>query len=235
MSLLKGSRRFVTDLETLAQLSSRGDDAGLVLGVEQGGGTVVLPLFQPGRSTVVAAVGDVAVAKVLVYRSLALGARVVVETRRPEAWRALTADVVLPRTTLAVVPPRASSAEPGSPSRPRLRLLDVGSSSRLEASMLQAESEPGGWDCRLIALDDLEDADVALLGTTDALIVSSLTVDQAESLVGLVDEAGAARLSRLRKGSVLLIGSGTVRDVELAWTTQERAVLAELLVKPSAL
>ena len=91
--------------------------------------------------------------------------------------------------------------------------------------MVREAAAPGGWTCRLLVVDDLEAADVSMLGAADALIVSSLTVDQAESLVGLVQESGAVRLSRLDRGSVLLIGSGTMHDVTLSWTAQERAMV----------
>ncbi|QHC00881.1 hypothetical protein EK0264_11685 [Epidermidibacterium keratini] len=59
--------------------------SGLVLGTDRNGEHVVVPFFGADPREVVA-VGGIALAKLLCFRALALGAQVWVETRRFSAW-----------------------------------------------------------------------------------------------------------------------------------------------------
>ncbi|MEU8570167.1 hypothetical protein AB0C51_17755 [Streptomyces pathocidini] len=84
---LLGPRRnpHVLDSRRLAQLSLPVGDDGLIIGVDASNQTAVLGLCRPTRLDVVL-VGGTWIAQVIALRAAATGARVAVETARPQAW-----------------------------------------------------------------------------------------------------------------------------------------------------
>jgi hypothetical protein len=86
----RGYRRLVNaaSLTSVSPLRAAPFPAGLVLGRDNAGELVVVRAFRP-EPTHIALVGGAWVARLLVFRTLALGASVVVSTTTPEQWRGL--------------------------------------------------------------------------------------------------------------------------------------------------
>ncbi|GAA1845421.1 hypothetical protein [Asanoa iriomotensis] len=106
--------------------------AGLVLGYDRHGSPVVVRVFRP-EGTQIVAVGGLRVAQVLALRGLASGARVDVRTRRWAAWNAFAEEVggkitVTPDAAPLrhrATPHASPTASDGTPLQPCLTVLDV--------------------------------------------------------------------------------------------------------------
>lgn len=81
-----------TDRDALADLAIPASGCGQVIGADDHGRAVALPLFGPQIERVEIC-GTLHLAQQAVLRSLALGARVRVHTRRPAAWREMVEEV----------------------------------------------------------------------------------------------------------------------------------------------
>ena len=100
--------------------------AGLMVGRNRNGEPVVARLFRPEQTRALL-VGGVRCAQLLALRAMALGARVVVQTARPQAWEPFVRGAAVPGESIAVVPPgRAIEIPPGSALHPLLVVVDVG-------------------------------------------------------------------------------------------------------------
>ena len=93
-----------------------GDD-GVVIGTDQASRPAVISLFKP-RAVDVALVGGAYMAQLIALRATATGARVVVETARPQLWAPLAQNAGGGQQVIAVVP-CAEWATSARPRRPR--------------------------------------------------------------------------------------------------------------------
>jgi hypothetical protein len=138
--------------------------AGLMLGSNRhrssGGGRLLPARTDPGLL-----VGGVR-APALALRAMALGARVVVQTARPQAWEPFVRGAAVPGESIAVVTARPPiEMPPGSALHPLLVVVDVGP--------VGADTRPGaGWQATLVVRDDFSAADVDVASRADLLACS---------------------------------------------------------------
>ncbi|BCY05164.1 hypothetical protein [Actinoplanes sp. L3-i22] len=101
--------------------------AGVVIGRDRHGQPLPIRLFRP-EPTRMLLVGDLRCAQLLTFRSLAVGARVLVRTRRPRAWAPFARGAAAPDGSIALAPPDHPVEPPaGTPLRPLLTILDIDS------------------------------------------------------------------------------------------------------------
>ena len=101
-----------------------GDD-GVVIGTDQGSRPAVLAMFKP-KAVDIALIGGAYLAQLLALRATATGARVVVETARPQLWAPLAQNAGGGQQVIAVVPVRRVGNLGATAASPVLLLRDAG-------------------------------------------------------------------------------------------------------------
>jgi hypothetical protein len=189
--------------------------SGLMLGRNRHGSPVVARLFRPEQTRMLL-VGGVRCAQLIALRAMALGARVVVQTARPQAWEPFVRGASVPGESIAVVPPgRAVEIAPGSALHPLLVVVDVGP--------VGADNRPGaGWQATLVVRDDFGAADVDVASRADLLIVQPLRTEEATLLGGALGLGEVAQwMTRIRPDMVGVVNRRAVRWAALAETPIE--------------
>ncbi|WP_213451506.1 type VII secretion protein EccE [Rhizomonospora bruguierae] len=179
--------------------------AGLMLGRNRRGEPVTLRMFRP-EATRALFVGGVRGAQLVVLRAIALGARVVVQTGRPQAWERFVRGASAPGEAILLVPPgRPIAAAPGTSLQPLLVVVDIGPVG------VDPNAAPG-WQATLIVRDELSPVDLDALTRSDVVILQPLRPDEA-SLVGAALGIGdsAQYLPRIRQDMVGVIHRRTLR------------------------
>jgi type VII secretion protein EccE len=193
--------------------------AGLMAGRNRNGEPVVARLFRPEQTRVLV-VGGVRCAQLLTLRAMALGARVVVQTARPQAWEPFVRGAAVPGESIALVPPgRPMEIAAGTALQPLLVVVDVGP--------VGADSRPGpSWQATLVVRDDFGPADVDVAARADLLVLQPLRPDEA-NLVGAAIGLGetAEWLTRIRPDMVGLVNRRAVRWATLAQTPIETQLI----------
>jgi type VII secretion protein EccE len=193
--------------------------SGLMLGSNRHGDPVVTRLFRPEQTRALL-VGGVRCAQLIALRAMALGARVVVQSARPQAWSPFVRGAAVPGESIAVIPPgRAVEIPPGSPLHPLLVVVDVGP--------VGADTRPGaGFQATLVVRDDFSPADVDVASRADLLVLQPLHPDEA-TLVGATLGLGEAAqwLTRIRVDMVGVVNRRAVRWAALAQTPIEAQLI----------
>jgi type VII secretion protein EccE len=193
--------------------------AGLMLGNNRHGDPVVARFFRPEQTRALL-VGGVRCAQLLALRAMALGARVVVQTARPQAWEPFVRGAAVPGESIAVVAPgRAIEIPPGSALHPLFVVVDVGP--------VGADTRPGaGWQATLVVRDDFSAADVDVASRADLLLLQVLRPEEA-TLVGAALGLGDAAqwLTRIRADMLGLVNRRAVRWAALAQTPIEAQLI----------
>jgi type VII secretion protein EccE len=193
--------------------------SGLMLGSNRHGSPVVIRLFRPEQTRALL-VGGVRCAQLVALRAMALGARVVVQTARPQAWEPFVRGAAVPGESIAVVPPgRAIEIAPGSALHPLLVVVDVGP--------VGAESRPGaGWQATLVVRDEFNAADIEVAARADLLVLQPLRLAEA-TLVGTALGLGevAQWMTRIRPDMVGVVNRRAVRWAALAQTPIESQLI----------
>ncbi|WP_436524646.1 type VII secretion protein EccE [Actinoplanes sp. HUAS TT8] len=100
--------------------------SGVVVGRNRHGNPLPIRLFRT-EPTRMLLVSGLRCAQLLVFRSLAVGARVLVRTRRPREWAAFARGTAADHGTIVLAPPdHPVEPPPGTPLRPLLTILDTG-------------------------------------------------------------------------------------------------------------
>jgi type VII secretion protein EccE len=193
--------------------------AGLMLGNNRNGDPVVARFFRPEQTRALL-VGGVRCAQLVALRAMALGARVVVQTARPQAWEPFVRGAAVPGESIAVVPPgRAIEIPPGSALHPLFVVVDMGP--------VGADTRPGaGWQATLVVRDEFSAADVDVASRADLLLLQPLRPDEA-TLVGAALGLGdtAQWLTRIRPDMLGLVNRRAVRWTALAQTPIEAQLI----------
>jgi type VII secretion protein EccE len=193
--------------------------AGLMLGLNRHGKPVVARFFRPEQTRALL-VGGVPCAQLVTLRAMALGARVVVQTARPQAWEPFVRGAAVPGESIAVVPPgRSLEMPPGTALHPLLVVVDVGP--------VGADTRPGaGWQATLVVRDDFSAADVDVASRADLLLLQPLRPAEA-TLVGAALGLGDAAewLTRIRPDMLGLVNRRAVRWTALAQTPIETQLI----------
>ena len=193
--------------------------SGVMVGRNRNGDPVVARLFRPEQTRMLV-VGGVRCAQLVALRAMALGARVVVQTARPQAWEPVVRGAAVPGESIAVVPPgRAVEIPAGSARHPLLVVVDVGP--------VGADTRPGaGWQATLVVRDEFGPADVDVASRADLLVLQPLRPEEAD-LVGAAIGLGetAQWLTRIRPDMVGLVNRRAVRWAALAQTPIEAQLI----------
>ncbi|MDW5327952.1 hypothetical protein [Plantactinospora sp. KLBMP9567] len=219
-------RRLVGDL--LGRLTLDVDAIGVVLGRDVANRPVLLRLFRPEPVTVTF-VGDWWTAQVLLFRCLGHGARVAVEAVHgvnPAAagtiatmahWLALdrAAGGAGDRVWRSAYP---GGDEPADPTRPLLRLRDVGLHGPERRRPTRA------WETQLTVLPRLTPAGVPVLASADVVLVQRLTQPEAALVGSALDlpRESWSPVSAMHNEMVAAFGGGSARYVWLTPTRFER-------------
>ncbi|WP_030442067.1 type VII secretion protein EccE [Actinoplanes subtropicus] len=193
--------------------------SGLMLGRNRHGNPVVARLFRPEQTRMLL-VGGVRCAQLVSLRAMALGARVVVQTARPQAWEPFVRGAAVPGESIAVVPPgRAVEIAPGSALHPLLIVVDVGP--------VGADNRPGaGWQATLVVRDDFSPADIDVASRADLLLVQQLRGEEATLLGGALGLGDVAQwMTRIRPDMVGVVNRRAVRWAALAETPIENQLI----------
>ena len=203
----------------LAELALPVGMSGLMVGTNRRGAPVLARLFraEPTRAVLI---GGVRGAQLITIRAMALGARVVVQTARPQVWEPFVRGVSAPGETIAVIPPgRPVPAVPGTPLHPLLLVVDVGP--------VAADGLTGaGWAASLIVRDELSAVDTDALARADLVVLQPLQPDEAAlagATLGLGEAAGW--LTRIRPDMVGVVNRRAVRWALLSPTPIEHQLI----------
>jgi hypothetical protein len=194
-------------------------NAGLMIGSNRRGEPVIARLFRPEQTRALL-VGGVRCAQLVALRAMALGARVVVQTARPQAWEPFVRGAAAPGEAIAVIPPgRAVEIPPGSALHPLLVVIDIGP--------VGADHRPGaGWQATLVVRDEFGPADADAASRADLLLVQPLRPEEA-ALVGAALGLGDAAkwLTQIRADMVGVINRRAVRWAALSQTPIEAQLI----------
>jgi type VII secretion protein EccE len=193
--------------------------AGLMLGNNRHGEPVVARFFRPEQTRALL-VGGVRCAQLLALRAMALGARVVVQTARPQVWEPFVRGAAVPGESIAVVPPgRAIEIPPGSALHPLFVVVDVGP--------VGADTRPGaGWQATLVVRDDFSAADVDVASRADLLLLQPLRPEEAQLVGAALGLGDAAQwLTRIRPDMLGLVNRRAVRWAAMAQTPIEAQLI----------
>ncbi|GIF05279.1 type VII secretion protein EccE [Actinoplanes siamensis] len=115
--------------------------AGVAIGRNRLGHPLPIRLFRPAHTEVLL-IGGLRCAQLLVFRALAVGARVLVRSHRPREWLPFVRAASVPDGTIALMPsPHPVELPPGSPLRPLLTILDL-AAPKASASGPAADRDP---------------------------------------------------------------------------------------------
>ncbi|GAA2492154.1 hypothetical protein Ahu01nite_027370 [Winogradskya humida] len=194
-------------------------NAGLMLGQNRHKDPVIARLFRPEQTRALL-VGGVRCAQLMALRAMAVGARVVVQTARPQAWEPFVRGAAVPGEAIAVIPPgRAVDIPPGSALNPLLVLVDIGP--------VGADNRPGaGWQATMVIRDDFSPADADVASRADLLLVQPLRPQEAQ-LVGAALGLGetADWLTKIRPDMLGVINRRAVRWAVLSQTPIESQLI----------
>ncbi|WP_189334517.1 type VII secretion protein EccE [Actinoplanes ianthinogenes] len=128
--------------------------SGLAVGRSRQGDPVLVRLFRPEHTRILL-VGGAHCARLTAFRAMAIGARVLVRTHRPQDWATFAHSGSVPDGAIAVVPlDHPAEAPPGSPLHPVLTVLDPGPS-RHPATAAPGVTRVGSHESREDGLDAL--------------------------------------------------------------------------------
>lgn len=163
----------LVDVKALAAFRVPALPAGLVIGRSSDGNPAVVRFFRP-EPTRVAVVGGWWFGRLLVFRTLALGARVLVYTSRPDQWQGLSEWATGRPDRLAVITGnRPVVVPPGSQTQPVLQIWDGG----LPLGAPMPPSRP--WQTQMSLLHQLTDPVGRELAESDLQFMQTLTAPEA--------------------------------------------------------
>ncbi len=203
--------------ETLRYLGQTGGGSGLILGVDQQRRPVPVRFFRP-EPTKVTLVGGVWLQRLLAFRALAVGARIVVMTSDPGAWHGFGEWATGRADRLALWNDPRPPVVLGSPQQPTLVIQDTGAYSTGPAP------EPRPWQTQLTVLRQLSADNVRTLHDSSLVVMQRLTEPEAGLAVpalGLPDRSGQL-LQVMGEDMLALLGGGADRYVWITPTDIER-------------
>lgn len=203
------------DDETIAALQISAGGAGLIIGQDDDGNHLVVQMFGP-EPVDYAVLGPLWLRQVLVFRAMALGAHVVVETARPDAWGPFVRVAAGTGGELRCTP-RLDRVPYGRPNRPVLALRDS------DSALGDAGGAAGPWTAVVSAseratqwnIDDLTRADVVFAAPMPAASASLLS-----AALALPD--GGSGLADLEADQIAIAARGYLSRVRLGITSAER-------------
>lgn len=156
----------------LELLTSASPQAGLVIGKDADHRPVVAPLFRP-EVTHVNLIGGVYLARLIVFRALALGTRVAVCTNRPQEWDKLGEWATNRTDRMAVLPGDQPVTIEASQHQPALYVYDVGETGSKVQPVL------GPWRTQLTVFPRLTNFFPHEAQNADMTVLQRLTAEEA--------------------------------------------------------
>ncbi|GAB3661058.1 hypothetical protein [Glycomyces tarimensis] len=157
----------------LELMTSASPPAGLVIGRDAEQLPVVAPFFRP-EETRINLIGGVYLARLLVFRALALGTRVAVCTNRPQEWNGLGESATNRNDRLAVLHGDQPVTVEASQHSPALYVYDVGERGS------QVKPVLGPWRTQLTVLPRLTNYADNLTGEAHMTVLQRLTAEEAQ-------------------------------------------------------
>jgi hypothetical protein len=202
--------------ETLRRMTATSPGTGLILGVDRQRQPILVRLFRPAP-TKVTLVGGVWAQRLLAFRALALGARVVLITTDPGAWQGFGELATGRSDRVALWNNPRPPVVPATAQQPALIIADTGA---YGAAPLP---EPRPWQTQLIVVRQLGADNVRALQDCDLVIMQRLAAPEASVAVqamGLTDQN--TQLLQMMGEDMLALLDGDTRYVWLTPTGVER-------------
>jgi hypothetical protein len=165
-------RHLLTADELNALALPVGDD-GVVIGTDPANQPAVLNLFRP-KATELALVGGSYLVRLLALRAAATGARIVVETARPDLWGPLAQNAGGGQQVVTIVPVRRVGALGASPTAPVLLIRDCGARPPKQSAPKTA------WQSTLTLLPFLDPGYASQLYNVDLLALQRISPNEAQ-------------------------------------------------------
>ncbi|WP_051703875.1 hypothetical protein [Glycomyces sp. NRRL B-16210] len=157
----------------LELMTSASPPSGLVIGRDAEQIPVVAPFFRP-EETRINLIGGVYLARLLVFRALAIGTRVAVCTTRPQEWNGLGETATGRNDRLAVLHGDQPVTVEASQHSPALYVYDVGEQGSQTKPVL------GPWRTQLTVLPRLTNYADNLTGEAHMTVLQRLTAEEAQ-------------------------------------------------------
>jgi hypothetical protein len=195
---------------------------GLLLGKDNAQAAVVLRMFRP-EVTRVALVGGLWPTRLLVFRSLALGARAVVFTSRPNAWNGFGRAATGRDDRLAVLTEERPVMVAAGPSSPVLHVYDLGTAGPGRPPAL------GPWNAQLTVLPSLTAFGFGVLESAHLTLLRRLGGQEAGAAVPLLNLNGqnSSLVQQVRDDMLTVVGGGQVRYTFLSPTGVELGLFGQ--------
>jgi hypothetical protein len=219
----------LTDAGTLDALLVPLGGAGVVLGRTTSGRPATVSLFRPEPTSVVL-VGSRPLAQLIAFRSMAVGARVLVSTVDPARWTNVARLAAGSSGDVRLVPRPAGG--PGTATVPHLVVAD----GVLPEDADQASGGPGSWSTTLTVLGQLTDGSRDLLAGADLLLVQSPSSAEARAVAAALARPEAeALLAGLGPEDVGAVTRHGVRTWASTPTSVERWLIGAVYRLPARL
>ncbi|GIH10638.1 hypothetical protein Rhe02_87050 [Rhizocola hellebori] len=191
---------------------------GLLLGEDRRQRPVLLRMFGP-KTVRLSAVGSVWFGQLLVFRALALGARVIVRTTSPQQWQNLGSTATQRLDRLHVTSGDQQPYAIGGPAQPLLILDDFG---QIGASITAMP-----WLAHLTLLRQLTPRGVNTLKDADVVLLQRLSSSEAEIATAVLrlEQRNAMRVQALFDDMVAVVGGEIDRHASLTPTPIEQELL----------
>jgi len=207
--------------EPAAAIAMHTGGAGLILGVDTDGKPVTIGLFRPEPTTVVA-ISGLALAQLLSFRALAVGAQILVQTPRPGAWESFV-HLSAGSTGAIRQVERAGSSRSGTPNQPQLLLIDNDSSAT-------TQHRPGASFAAMLTVhDQLTQWNAASLSSADMVLLQGLSPFEARlagSALGI--PAPERALAGLPADTVVLAARNSLRSSRVVETSIEKWLIGPI-------
>jgi hypothetical protein len=192
--------------------------AGLLLGEDRRKRPVLLRLFAP-KAVRVTAVGGVWFGQLLVFRALALGARVIVRTTNPQQWQSLGDTATGRPDRLYVSTGDQQPGAIGGPAQPLFVLDDFGQIGAAITAM--------PWLAHVTLLRQLTPRGVNTLKDADVVLLQRLSAAEAEiaTTVLRLEQRNAMRVQALFDDMIAVVGGEIDRHASLTPTAIEQGLL----------
>lgn len=196
--------------------------AGLILGVDVDEKPVTIRLFRPEPTTAVA-ISGLALAQLLSFRALAIGAQILVQTPRPGAWDSFLHLSAGSTGAIGQVE-QAGPNRSGTANQPQLLLIDNDSSAT-------THHRPGAsFATTLIVHDQLTQWNVDSLAGADMVLLQGLSMAEARLAGTALGIASPEReLAGLPPDTVLLAARHSLRSSRVVQTSIEKWLIGPIM------
>jgi hypothetical protein len=211
-----------TDIAGLRRLTATAGPAGVILGRDFSGELTPVPLLRPEPTRVVL-VGGPWATRLMVFRCLAVGCRVVVTTVAPARWTNL-AEIAGSTDRVWVLPAHGTADLPLGPPgsvQPVLHVNDIGLGTPGSRPPL------GPWQTSLTVLPVLTAQSASNLTDANIVVLQRLGADEAELCASSLRLAPAAghRLQQMHDEMLVVISGNQIRYLTFSTTSVEDQLL----------